>query len=72
MKMKHENHIRTTENQSRRSHENVERNFSFLISHNHQRWGGGGGGGGRGDNKASLGSWQQCEYFLNDQMKIRF
>ena len=43
--MKHENHIRTTENQSRRSDENVERNFSFLISHNHQRWGGGGGRG---------------------------
>ena len=38
MKMKNENHTRTIENQWRRSHENVERNFSFLISP-------GGGGG---------------------------
>ena len=42
MKMKHENHTRTIENQSRRSHENVQRNFSLLISHSPNAWGGGG------------------------------
>ena len=45
MKMKHENHTRTVENQLRRSHKNDEPNFSLLISHSHQRARAGGGGG---------------------------
>ena len=35
VKMKYEGHTQTIENQLQRSHENVERNFSFLISHSH-------------------------------------